>query len=197
MCTSLRRPSFAELKSHLVDIAEESGLLEDDFDSFVEYRSGSILDEIRRMTGKMTEVEIDLKGDEAVAIEKFELQMRELLHRLLVDQNPDYWSSTGDEIFRGRIEERITDWLKRNPGRTRKEAREVDFLQVLEYLKVARAHWAVFGSVFRSKSDLEMHLKNITNFRNALMHNRELDVSTRQLAFGSLTWFDKVFKAHQ
>jgi len=27
------------------------------------------------------------------------------------------------------------------------------------------------------------------------MHNREIDLATRQLALGSLSWFDEVFKA--
>jgi hypothetical protein len=40
-----------------------------------------------------------------------------------------------------------------------------------------------------------MHLKNISTFRNALMHSREINAATHQLALGSLSWFDEVFKA--
>jgi hypothetical protein len=185
------------LESHLIEDADDSGLYEDDFTSFIEYRAGCIVSEIRRHTGQMTEVETDFSGNEAKAIEKFELQMRDLLHSQLASTNADYWGATGEAEFRAKIEERITDWLKHNPGRQRHEAREIDFCQILEYLKVAKSHWGVFEPLLRSKSDLEMHLKNISNFRNALMHNRSIDISVRQLALGSLSWFERVFQAKQ
>lgn len=185
----------AVLLSHFVDDKDASGVLEDDFESFVQYRAERILDEMRRLTGGMAEVESDFKGNEAKAIEKFELRMRSLLDSTLRTATPDYWHDTGSPEFRQAIEDRITAWLKANTARKRDEAREVDFCQILEYLKVAKGHWKTVEPVFKSRSDLEMHLKNVSNFRNALMHNREIDLATRQLALGSLSWFDEVFKA--
>jgi hypothetical protein len=183
------------LFSHFVDDKDPSGILEDDFESFVQYRAERILDEMRRLTGRMTEVEADFKGNEAKAIEKFELRMRSLLNSTLRKIAGDYWQNTGSPEFRHGIEDRIAGWLKANPGRKRNEAREVDFCQILEYLKIARAHWKTFEPIFRSRSDLEAHLKNVNNFRNALMHNREIDLATQQLALGSLSWFGEVFRA--
>ena len=183
------------LFSHFIDNKDSSGILDDDFENFVKYRSERILDEMRRLTGRMTEVEADFKGSEAKAIESFELRMRSLLDSTLREIDPDYWQMTGSPEFRQGIENRIEGWLKANPARGRSEAREVDFCQILEYLKVAKAHWLAFKRIFRSRSDLETHLKNVSNFRNALMHNREIDLATQQLALGSLSWFDEVFKA--
>lgn len=191
-----KNPQLNEvLKSHFIEDKDASGLLEDDFEGFVQYRADRILDEMRRLTGHMAEVEADFKGNEARAIEKFELQMRELLDSVLRGTGLDYWQNTGSPEFRMGIEERIKGLLKSNPSKKREDLREVDFCQILEYLKVAKGHWSVFESIFKSKSDLEVHLKNVSNFRNALMHNREIDLSTRQLALGSLSWFDEVFKA--
>lgn len=192
-CGNLRLD--AVLLSHFIDDKDAAGVLEDDFESFVQYRAERILDEMRRLTGGMAEVEADFKGNESKAIEKFELRMRSLLDSTLRTVNPDYWHATGSPEFRQAIEDRITAWLKANPARKRNEAREVDFCQILEYLKVARGHWKTVEPVFKSRSDLEMHLKNVSNFRNALMHNREIDLATRQLALGSLSWFDEVFRA--
>lgn len=183
------------LISHFVDDKNASGILEDDFENFVQYRAERILDEMRRLTGGMAEVEADFKGDEAKAIEKFELRMRNLLDEILRRSAESYWQNTGSLEFRQQIEERIITWLNVNPARKRNEAREVDFCQILEYLKVARSHWKVFEGVFKSRSHLEMHLRNVSNFRNALMHNREIDLATRQLALGSLSWFDEIFSA--
>ncbi len=183
------------LRSHCIESAQESGLLDDDFDAFVHYRAEAILKDMRRLAGDMAEVEADFAGDEAKAIEKFELRLRDLIHSTLRASDTAYWAKTGSQEFRTRIEERITDWLQANPARTRGEAREVDFCQMLEYLTIVKVHWkASFKHILRSRSDLEMHLKNISNFRNALMHNRDIDLATRQLALGSLSWFDEVFK---
>lgn len=194
---SCGNPRLSEvLQSHFIDDADGSGVYEDNFDSFVQYRAERILDEMRRLTGHMAEVEADFKGNEAKAIEKFELRLRTILDATLRPTNNNYWQFTGAPEFRKAIEERITDWLKTNPSRKRSEAREVDFCQILDYLKVAKAHWPVFEPIFKSKSDMEMHLKSISTFRNALMHNREIDMATRQFALGSLSWFDEVFKAN-
>ena len=189
-------PQLGEvLQSHFIDDEDASGILEDDFEDFVQYRAERILDEMRRLTGNMAEVEADFKGNEAKTIEKFELRIRALLDTTLRETNVDYWRTTGTPEFRQAIEERIADWLKTNPLRTRSEAREVDFCQILDYLKVAKAHWNVFEPIFKSRSDLDVHLMNVNNFRKALMHSREIDFTTRQLALGSLSWFDDVFKA--
>ena len=191
-----RNPQLDEvLFTHFVDDKEASGILEDDFESFIQYRAERILDEMRRLTGRMTEVEADFKGNEVKAIERFELRVRSLLDSTLRGIGDDYWQDTGSPEFRQRVEDRIDGWLKANPSRRRDEARETDFCQILEYLKVAKSHWQAFRPIFRSRSDLEAHLKNVSNFRNALMHNREIDLATQQLALGSLSWFDEVFKA--
>jgi hypothetical protein len=150
---------------------------------------------MRQLAGEMTEVEADFAGGEAKALEKFELRFRQFIDSKLREEDNNYWAKTGTPDFRGRIEERIDDWLKANPGRNRDNVTEVDFCQILEYLAIIKAHWNTFEQSVRSRSDLEMHLRNVSNFRNLLMHSREIDVATRQLALGSLSWFDEILKA--
>lgn len=183
------------LRSHFIDDPKGSGILENDFEAFVQYRAERILEEMRRLAGEMEEIEADFTGDEGKAIEKFELRMRDLIDSTLGHEDPDYWEKTASPDFRARIEERIAAWLRANPARKRDEAREVDHCQVLDYLKIVKSHWNRLEPIFKSRSDLEAHLKNVSNFRNALMHNREIDLATRQLALGSLSWLDEAFKA--
>lgn len=183
------------LKSHLINDANESGVLEDDFPTFVEYRSEQLLQEIRRLTGEMTEIEADMAESELGAVERFELRLRDLIDARLREANPDFWEKTASPEFRSRVEDRISAWIKTAPGRSRAGVREVDFLQMFEYFKVIKSNWSVFEEIFRSRSDLEQHFKVISEFRNALAHNREVDAVTRQLAIGALAWFDKAFTA--
>lgn len=183
------------LKSHLIDAQAESGVFENDFETFIEYRSEQILQEIRRLTGEMTEIEADIEDSELGAVERFELRLRDLLHQKIHSANPDYWEKTAPPDFRKKLEDRISAWIKAVPGRSRTAVREVDFLQMFDYFKVVKSNWAIFEDVFRSRSDLEQHFKVVSEFRNALAHNREVDAVTRQLAIGALAWFDKSFAA--
>ena len=189
-----RNPELLEaLRSHFVDDPEASGLLTDDFETFLQYRAEQILAEMRLLTGEMEEVETDFHGNEARAIEKFELRLRELIDSVLRKHDPGYWPHLKDGDLRGRIEERINDWLRQQPSRARTDIREVDFCQIREYYRLIKAYWSLFEPLFKSRSNLDMHLGHINNFINALMHNRELELSTRSLALGSLAWFDGIF----
>ena len=183
------------LESHLINDTDDSGVFDDDFNTFIEYRSEQMLQEIRRLTGEMTEIEADVAESELGAVESFELKLRELIHEQVSNSNPDYWEKTAPPDFRERIEGRIAGWVKASPGRTRSDAREVDFLQMYEYFKVIKGNWSEFKEQFRSRTDLEQHIKAIADFRNALAHNRDIDTVTRQLAIAALAWFNQVFVA--
>jgi hypothetical protein len=183
------------LKTHCIVNPKDSGIYDDDFNAFINYRAEEILKEMHQLTGEMTEVEVDFRGKEAKAIEKFELRIRNLVDKVLIKKSSDYWKHTGSIDFRNGVEDRIRGWLKTNPTRKRKDAREIDFCQILDYLKVIKSHWELFEPIFKSKTDLEMHLKNISKFRNYLMHNQEIGLTTTQLALGSLNWFSEIFKA--
>ena len=87
-----------------------------------------ILAEMRLLTGEMEEVEIDFHGNEARAIEKFELRLRELIDSVLRKHDPGYWPHLKDGDLRGRIEERINDWLRQQPSRARNGYQRSGFL---------------------------------------------------------------------
>ncbi len=181
------------LVSHLVDNADEAGLWRDDFESFIEYRAENIARKLRELTGEMDEIEIAVINDEAIAIESFERRFRELIKSRLPDES--VWIKGLSSEFQASLEGRIQAWLRENPTRQRADADAVNFCQVLDYLKIVKANMDMFGDVIRSKSELEAHLKTISNFRNAVAHGREIDKSSRQLALGSLMWCGNIFEA--
>lgn len=183
----------AALSSHFVEDPDEAGLWEDDFDEFTKYRAGKILNKLRDLTGQMTEIEADVENDEAKAIEKFESRFRVLITSRF--ESEQAWLGKLSPEFQSSLEDRVQGWLRENPNRARADVNLVDFCQILDYLKIVKAHRDLFQDVIRSRSELEAHLKTISNFRNAVMHNRDIDASTRQLALGALMWCGNVFDA--
>lgn len=181
------------LASHLVDNGAVSGLWQNDFKTFIKYRAERIVAKLRELTGEMNELEVALLNDEAVAVETFERRFRELIRRRLPTEASLVARISAE--FNETLETRVKAWLAENPTRQRAYADLVSFLQVLDYYKIVKANHDVFRDVIHSTSELEAHLKTISNFRNAVAHNREIDMVSRQLALGALMWCDNVFVA--
>jgi hypothetical protein len=183
------------LRSHLIDGLADTGIESDDYDCFLNYRAERILREIQTRVGKLSRVEVDLANDERATLEEFEVKMRQLITRTMAQYEPSYWRHLNPD-FAGRVEQRVQQWLRSNPGRSKKEIDPLDFCQIRDYLKVIRSQWTHFEPIFASRSELEKHLDNISDFRNAVMHSREIGRSTRKLAEGSLIWFADIFSSH-
>ena len=180
------------LKSHLISNLDNSGLMENDFSKFMSYRSENIAQKIQSKIGKLSRIEIEMQKDEKEVIDDFETQMRKFIKKTLELKSPQYWEQL-DKDFRDRIETRIKNWLKINPTLNNHEVNKLDFCQVFDYFKIIKKNWIDFEKAFSSKSELEKHFQNISEFRSSMMHSREASLSTRKLAEGSLIWFDEIF----
>jgi hypothetical protein len=182
------------LSSHLIDARPNSGLFEDDYETFIAKRSEALMREVRRLTGAMTEIEADFVQNEVRAIDSFEHKIRDFIDSRLRASHEDYWSQVISSDLKSKIDDRIAHWLAERPGRKREDVRRIDFCQMFDYFKIIKSQWSEFEDSMRSKSTLEQYFKMISNFRNALVHSREIDNATRQLALGALTWFEGVFE---
>ena len=60
----------AALASHLVPDVDDSALMDDDYEGFLEYRAEIILGQIRLLAGELSEVEAEFMSDEGKAIEQ-------------------------------------------------------------------------------------------------------------------------------
>lgn len=181
------------LVSHLVNNPDASGIWDNDFETFIEYRAERIVEKLRELSGEMHEVEIAVLNDEAVAVETFERRFRELIKMRLPDEET-FLAKLSDE-FRQSLEMRIKGWISENPTRLRSDAELVNFCQIFDYFKIVKVNRGLFEDVIHSTKELEAHLKTISNFRNAVAHNREIDDATRHMALGALMWFDNIFTA--
>ena len=187
-------PEFeASLESHLITQLDSSGLMEDDFEKFLNHRTERIVTEIQAKIGKLSRIEMELLKDEKGVIDDFEFRMRGLIAATLGSVKPSYWEGLNPD-FKESIELRIRDWLKTNPTRQRSEVNPLDFCQILDYFKILRFYWSEFEPSFGSKKEVEKHFLNVNSFRNSIMHSRETELSTRKLAEGSLIWFNQIFE---
>jgi len=181
------------LASHLVLNSEESGLWKDDFDTFLEYRAENIVRKLRVLTGDMGEIEAAIVNDDSIGLERFERRFRNLIRRRL--EGDGEWLSSLSPDFQNLLDGRIQGWLRENPTRDELDVDPVKFCQILDYLKIVKSNRQAFRDVIPSTSDLESHLRTISNYRNALAHNRDIDDTTRQLALGALMWCDNILTA--
>jgi hypothetical protein len=60
-----------------------------------------------------------------------------------------------------------------------------------------RSNWPYFERVFRSKSDIERHLKSFSNFRNAFVHGRALTELTRRDGETAMIWLETVMPSDE
>ncbi len=180
------------LKTHLIDNLNETGIEEDNFEQFLNYRATKIVEEIKGLVGDFTSIEKEMASNEEKLIDSFEKNMRSLIVKTL--GNGFYNSSISQEL-RERVEERIELHLNKNPSEKREELNPIDFFTIMQYFKTIRTNWDKFEVFFKSKSDLEKHFVHINDFRNAIRHSRDVNLTTKKLAEGSLIWFEDIFKS--
>jgi hypothetical protein len=179
------------MNSHYIKDFRKSGLLNDDFKTFLNDRASNLLNEIKKHIGELSPIEVEFSTDEKLVIEKYEKAIRDFIEDTLNEKDADYWNNL-DPGFRRKIEERLQDWIKKNPYQSNEEQRLIDYCQIMEYFNIIKANWIHFAPIMKSKSELKKHFENINNFRNSFMHSRKIDLTTKKLAEASFIWFGNI-----
>ncbi len=130
-------------------------------------------------------------------IDRLELTLRRFLHEKISEQYPNYWDNIEKCVdLKTRADDRIADYLRKNPNERREAINPFDFMTFYDYSKiVTREFWPIFQETIRSRSDLESYIGQITEVRNALKHNRALSELENKKADLALTWFATVLAA--
>lgn len=183
------------LASHLIPDLSKSGLFEDDFETFVNYRGQEILQEVKKLSGEMSEIEADMTEDNFAVIENFEHRMRAFIHTVLSKKDPNYWQNCLNPEFRDRVQDRIDSWIKEVPGRSIDDVQVLDHCTIFDHFKIIKQNWSDFSDLISSKSQLEEKFKKISDYRNAAGHFREIDELQSREAETALLWFERVFDA--
>lgn len=191
--SNINNPEIDEaFKSHMIFDYKNSGLLENDFDKFINIRSDAILLKIKSLVGDFDSIGIDMLQDKNKQVDLFEKNMRNYLDNTLRVIDSDYWINKVSGDFRKSIEDRIQEWLLIHPHERKEKVNPLEYCLVMDYFKIIKSNWDVFEPIFKSKTELEKHFVNINELRRSIKHLRDIDPVTEKLAEGSLLWFIQI-----
>ena len=76
---------------------------------------------------------------------------------------------------------------------------KLDYLNVADYLKIIekKANWPGFEPVFRRREDVRRFLESFGDYRNAVMHSREMSELARIGGEGALVWLASVLPTEE
>jgi len=129
-------------------------------------------------------------------VDTFEKNMRDFLDQKLKTKR-NWIVFITDEHLKDSLEKKVNSYLNKYPMISESEINLLDFCTIYEYNKIIKKFWSeLFEPIFRSGSELEKHIGNITELRNSLKHNRKILVSTKKIGEGSLIWFEDIFRKY-
>jgi uncharacterized protein YeeX (DUF496 family) len=184
------------MKTHLIPIDENSGLWNDNYDRFLIKRAEMLFSEVRRRCGISDGVSEEHRNPVIDAIED---TMRERIHASLSNTyGLGYWSSKIPKSVLAKVDERIDNYIKKNPGIGKKQfddpRSKLSFCDVLDYQKVITENWGDFSSMFRSTSELQRNIEDFNAFRNAVKHNRNIDSLLEYRAKAASIWLSRALE---
>ena len=197
--TELRaeNPRFEEAaKSHLLPTGPGSGIAENDYLKFLNARATLILEEIKRLCGDVTSPR---ESERQTAVQELEVELRDLIHGMLADRHGEnYWKTNIPPDVRDNAEKRLKEALAKSPDMRLEEfksiRRRLDYCNVMDYLTIIEngGNWPAFAGIFHKKLDLQRYLSSFSEYRNALMHNREMSELVETNGKAALIWFANV-----
>ena len=186
-------------KTHLIPSGDGSGIEQDDYLAFLQARGQLILDEIGRLCGRITTPRED---ERQAALEAVENRIRECIDSVLQEGFGDaYWRVAIPEAIRADAEGRIQRDLKSDPNRRKEQfssARaKLDYCNLMDYVTIIvnKGNWSSFEPLFRRKEDVQQQLKALSDYRNAVMHVREMTEFVRLGGERALIWLESVLAA--
>ena len=193
-------PNFEHaLHTHLIPADSESGIWTDNYESFVEQRTNLFLNEIRKVTGEMSEAEQLLQESPDSAIKHLEKSVRSYLDTTLQEAHgSDYWVKVPQDVRQG-VEFKMKQRQKRHPKEFETVAtsfQKLTFCDVMDYQKIIQSNWDVFEKIFGSKGEVEKHFLNLKEYRNALAHASEMNNVMRKQGEASFEWLANII-AHE
>ena len=126
-----------------------------------------------------------------------ERQLRELIARRLFDARADEaWDLIPTELkntIQGRIDKQVRELPFEAQGFETLEKR-LEKCQFSDYLKIIRSNWFLFKDDFGDGEILSRHHQEITDVRNALKHNQEINRSKLASGEAGLLWLEECLR---
>ena len=186
------------LQHHYIPDLAQSGLLKNDFLSFLDYRADQLLQAFRVRTGIGSRSEEFFARDPEKPITLLETRLRAYLHNRLRQEGLDsYWKESIPLDIQESVSKKIQEQMRRHPyGHdefSRDEVR-IQFLDVMDYAKIILANWQLFSGAFGSKGEVEKHFLAFKNYRNPVKHGRALNEVDRRNGEAAVLWLENVIR---
>lgn len=183
------------MKSHLIPSKDNSAIWDNDYDKFIEQRGELIYEKIKKLVGEISEVEANLEEEPIGVIKDLEKKMRRFINKKMrINFKGDYWDKIPIDI-QERIENRIKERVRRQPyerGSLQRTKDKLNFCDIMDYFQIIQNYWDIFQDDFGSRAELQKHSLNIKDYRNGLMHVREINRIERKQGEASVEWLLKI-----
>jgi len=188
-------------RSHLIPLGADSGLLDNDYLKFLKARGDLLLAEIGRLCG---EVSTPRQEERQEAIEDLENRIRDMIHEVLSARVGDnYWKTNVPPAVRDNSEKRIQQDIDKHldlkPEDFAPIRRKLDYVNVMDYRTIIEngANWPHFEPILRRRQDLQNYLEQFSEYRNCMMHSRQMSELTRMGGETAMIWFDSVLPSEE
>jgi len=172
------------------------------FEEFLLERRTLIADGINRLLQSLTEEPSLWPSSDVQMLETrvdvIERQLRDLIAERLEEARGEHALELLPTNIRSTLTDRITQKIRQNPfdaGRFDSFVGKLESCQFSDYPKIIRSNWLLFKDDFGDEALLIQHHKAVTEARNALKHNNELNRSGRALAEAGLLWLEDCLRA--
>ncbi|HML22516.1 MAG TPA: DUF262 domain-containing protein [Aggregatilinea sp.] len=179
----------AVMASHLIPVGENSGIWSNNYERFLRQRGELLLAQVRELAGISDSIAEEQRNP---LIDTVETALRDLIHdQLIVNFGLEYWNNCIPRDVNDRVEQLI-ERESRKLGVTKSQFDEprsrLDFCDTTDYLKIITKNWREFSGTFKSKNELEAELRHFSEFRNAVKHNRTVDILLEHRARAATIW---------
>lgn len=181
---------------HLIPDVNRSGVLENNFLGFLDYRASQVVKAFRIKTGMATMAEEHFDLNPTHPIDILENRLRSMLHEVLKQEaEGSYWEDFVPQDIQRAVDNKTSDELKRHPYKVEELVRDevrMTFLDVMDYLKIILSNWDLFGKDFGSKSEVEKHFLALKNYRNQIKHGRKLNEIDKRIGEAAVLWLENI-----
>lgn len=134
-------------------------------------------------------------------IELIEKELRATMNNILVKNMA---TTEANKIIlshlQPKIEDRVGKFLRDHPGTTPEKfitfESRLQFFDMSEYFEMItnKTYWGYFKDIFNSKENLNKHILQLSNLRNAIRHSREQTKLISAEGLASIVWFKMALK---
>jgi hypothetical protein len=186
------------LESHLISDECYEAIKTDNFDLFVEERSKTILHEIEKRIGKISQIEEKIKNDPNSVVDILEERIRIIIDKNLIEKfGENYWKIALPGDIQENVINRIKENVERYPDRSIiSDIEKLTFCSFADYKNIILKYWNIFEDEFSSRGDFERNFVFLNDYRNAIKHSRILSSIEQKQGEAATEWFSKLMNAY-